>query len=537
MREKEIEKHLKKQNKKQIMKHITKDLGKTLNLDLCIIFEFNPKLKKNKIIALWENNSQTSLKQTKEQLSENCNEIFMPQIKNKKNFFESHKTKPNQLLTKKNLAKFIHEELNIKSLFLKTISIASSSIFVLCGITIQKEKKLKKIEIKLIETTSKLAEIEIMQSEFLETIRTNFKEISELASMIEQAQEIFVLTDINGTIEYTNPQFEKTTGYSKKEVLGKHTRILKSGKHTKEFYKNLWETIKSGKKWENNIVNKKKNNELYTERAIIYPIKNTEGEIVKFCKIARDITKETVLEEKLRHAQKMEALATLARGMAHDFNNIIATILMNTNLAMLYSKDNPELHSLIENIKIASETASDVVKKILSFAKKTNNERKLIDFNETIKNSIKLLKSATPKNITLKINIPESKYFIWGNEAEIHQVFMNICNNAIQAIENKKGEIEISVSKIFITDNFLEKYPGIHLIKNKEYIQLTIKDNGKGISQEIRNKIFEPYFTTKGHGTGLGLPIVHGIVESYNGEIFLESEKGKGTVFKIYFPI
>ncbi len=527
---------LKYQNKKEIINHIANESGKTLSLDQCYIFEFNRISHTINPVALWKKKNKDNFVFEKNFSAEHIRKL-LEQGKNNKKIIESFKTNPHPLISNAKLDNILHKELGIKSLFFKQLFYSYPYILFIIGVSLSEEKKLTRIEKNYIYTISKLIEMEIMKFKFLDTIKLNLNEISKLASMIEQAQEIFVLTDTDGKIKYVNPQFEKITGFSSYEVLGKNTKILKSGQHSKEFYKQLWDTIKKGKKWEGKLVNKRKNGEIYIEWANIYPIKNLSGKITNYCKIARDITKETILKKRLKHAQHMEALATLARGIAHDFNNIVTSILMNINMAMLFTENQQEIKSYIENIKLAAEQASLLVKQLLSFAKENESKKEQINLCETIRNSLKLLKTAMPKNIKLVTKIENSNKKLLANKGEINQIFMNLCNNAIQAMKNG-GILTVKLEQIVISEDILKAYPEINLKLNHEYFKLCIIDTGMGIPENIKDKIFEPFFTTKGDkGTGLGLSIVHQIVTSYGGEIFFKSKEGEGTTFEIFLPI
>jgi len=264
------------------------------------------------------------------------------------------------------------------------------------------------------------------------------------------------------------------------------------------------------------------------------PYRGEEGEVIGLIGISRNITeiKESQkekerLQNELRQAHKMEAIGTLAGGVAHDFNNILGIILGNSELAM---DDLPQSHAVrtnIEEIKTASMRARDVVRQLLSFSRKGPKGKEVTIVQSILKECIKLLRSSLPSTIEINLDIDEKTAPIEADPTQIHQVIINLCTNAAHAMETKGGILGI----------ILENAPGpdSHL---HSYVSLTIKDTGTGIPPEIQDRIFEPYFTTKavGQGTGIGLSVVHGIVKSHGGQIHLDSEPGKGTRIHLLIP-
>jgi PAS domain S-box-containing protein len=257
--------------------------------------------------------------------------------------------------------------------------------------------------------------------------------------------------------------------------------------------------------------------------------------------IVRDITDRkraeedrVQLEAQLQQAQKMESIGTLAGGIAHDFNNILGIILGNTELAIDDVPEwNPARHSL-EEIRIASLRAKDVVRQLLSFARKTKLENKPTNIIPIVKESLKLMRSSIPKSIEFRHHIAENIDTILADSTQINQVFINLCTNADHAMPGG-GVIEVSLRNVAFDKDTATKYPG--MIPGR-YVNLSVSDTGQGISQEDIDRIFDPYFTTKevGKGTGMGLAVVHGIVKGHNGIISVESELGRGTTFSIFFP-
>ena len=357
-----------------------------------------------------------------------------------------------------------------------------------------------------------------------------------LATAIEQAAESVVITDRDGTIQYVNPAFEFITGYCRQEAVGQNPRALKSGKHHNEFYADLWNTIASGKVWRGHFINKNKNGSLYEEEATISPIKNTAGEIINFVAVKRDVTEEIKLEDKLRQAQKMEAIGTLAGGIAHDFNNILSAIIGYTELAEYEIPEGSKTREKLKEVLKAGRRAKDLVKQILAFSRQGDQERKPLQISHIVKEALKLLRASLPTTIEIRRNIEPDTGIIEADPTQIHQVMMNLCTNAAHAMNNKGGMLEVGIRNVEVGNGDIGlEYPNV---PPGHYVLLTISDTGHGMSAEVVERIFDPYFTTKekGEGTGLGLAVVHGIVKSYGGVITVYSEIGKGSTFNIYLP-
>ncbi len=270
----------------------------------------------------------------------------------------------------------------------------------------------------------------------------------------------------------------------------------------------------------------------------LYTDKNEDKYIVG---IARDITdlkqaeKEKIrLEARLTQAQKMEAIGTLAGGIAHDFNNILAVIIGYSELAMLGIRENDEVRDQLKEVLNAGNRARELVKQILAFSRMTEAEYLPIELKIIVKESLKMLRSVIPSNIEIIQNLSASG-LVMSDPVQINQIMINLCTNAVHAIDKTGGIIKIGLHEAVVDESTAQDIPGLSPGK---YFQLTIQDTGKGIPPEIMAKIFEPYFTTKGpgQGTGLGLSVIHGIVKSHNGAITVSSTLNKGTTFTVYFP-
>jgi signal transduction histidine kinase/CheY-like chemotaxis protein len=241
-------------------------------------------------------------------------------------------------------------------------------------------------------------------------------------------------------------------------------------------------------------------------------------------------------ERQLQQVLKIQAIGTLAGGIAHDFNNILFPIVGYTELTMDEVPDDSVAHNNLEEVLKAAHRAKDLVQQILTFSRQSGQERKPVEVHSIIEEALKLLRASIPASIEIIHKIDDDCHPVMGDATQIHQVIMNLCTNAYQAMQDKGGTLEINLSEVDVGyEETVEKIgmqPGKHL-------QLLVKDEGCGMDAAVLNRIFEPYYTTKeqGKGTGLGLSVIHGIVKNHRGDISVTSTPGKGTTFKVYLPI
>ncbi len=359
-------------------------------------------------------------------------------------------------------------------------------------------------------------------------------ERKRLMAAIEQVGDAIVMTDAQGTIQYVNPAFERTTGYTSVEVVGLNPRILQSGRLDESFYRNLWDTISDGRIWAGIMVNKRKDGNLYSEETTISPIRDSSGRIVNYVAVQRDITEHLHLTAQLQQAQKMEAVGLLAGGVAHDYNNMLSVILGYTELALGKVDRTESLHADLEEIYKAAIRSTEITRQLLAFARKQVINPVVLNLNQNVQSMLKMLQRLIGEDITLAWQPEVGLYPIKMDPAQIDQLLANLCVNARDAITDV-GRVIIETKNVIIDETYC-----IHNIgfEPGEYALLTVSDDGCGMDKETLGHIFEPFFTTKGmgKGTGLGLSTVHGIVKQNNGFINVYSEPGNGTTFKIYLP-
>jgi len=264
------------------------------------------------------------------------------------------------------------------------------------------------------------------------------------------------------------------------------------------------------------------------------PVLNEHGEFTHIVHIAKDITEHKQMEAELFRAQKMEAVGVLAGGVAHDFNNILSAIIGFSELAKIHIPHESEANKDIDKVLKAGHRATDLVKQILTFGRKTEQLLQPLAPYLVIKEALKMLRSTLPATITIQEEIDSECGSILADPTNIHQIVVNLCTNAFHAMENEKGLLSVKLCrKEMRVEDLIEPE-----ISPGPFIVLSISDTGPGMDQKIISRIFEPYFTTKevGEGTGLGLAVIYGIVKAYSGFIRVESEPDKGTSFHLYFP-
>jgi len=321
-----------------------------------------------------------------------------------------------------------------------------------------------------------------------------------LATAVEQAAEAIVITDNEGIIQYVNPAFRRVTGYSQEEATGQNPRILKSGEHDSSFYKGLWDTIKAGQVWSGLLVNRRKDGQLYHEEATISPVKDASGKIVNFVAVKRDVTEHLELSKQLMQAQKMEAIGTLAGGVAHDFNNILQIALGYSDL-ILGDEELPQHYKAdLRQINEAAKRGAELVQRLLAFSRKTEVKPLPINLNRRIESVRKMLERTIPKMIEIQLVLDKDLATINADATQVDQVLMNLAVNARDAMP-EGGRLVIETANLVLD----EEYAASHLdAKPGHYVLLSFTDTGAGMDKETLEHIFEPFYTTKEVGQGRG---------------------------------
>ncbi len=367
----------------------------------------------------------------------------------------------------------------------------------------------------------------------MEDEKRSHAERARLAMAVEQTAESIVITDPQGVIQYVNPAFTAVSGYTREEALGQNPRVLKSNQQDAEFYRKMWADISQGKVWTGRMINRNKGGSLYTEEVTISPVHNEQGEIINYVAVKRNITREIQVEQQLAQSQKMEVVGHLAGGVAHDFNNILQSIFGFIDLAANEQKIEVIRGEYLPEIQRAAASAASLTRQLLAFSRRQVLERKPVELNSLIEQMSKMVRRVIGEDITLRLSLSSKSTSSLVDPGQIEQVLMNLVVNARDAMP-KGGVLTIATS---VSERFPLEIPGEG--RAGKYVQITVADNGVGMTEETKKHIFEPFFTTKptGHGTGLGLATVFGIVKQHEGWITLDSELERGTEFHVFLPV
>jgi len=479
-----------------------------------------------------------------------------------------------------------------------------------------------------------------------EALQRSEKELADIKFALDESA-IVAITDQRGIINYVNNKFCEISKYSRDELLGQDHRIINSGYHPKEFIRNLWTTIASGKVWRGEIKNRAKDGTYYWVDTTIVPFLNTEGKPYQYVAIRSDITERKRAEERISQqaalldqaqdailvrdleqkilfwnkgaekiygwtaeevvgrplfnemldqariavlkngewqgelhqkrrdgveiivesrwtlvrddqgqptailvintditekkrmeaqflrAQRMESIGTLAGGIAHDLNNVLSPILMAIDMLQLKTTDEAS-KKWLDVLRTNAERGGNMVRQVLSFARGVEGERVALQPKHLIKEIVKILRETLPKSIEISLDIPNDLKIVSADATQLHQVLMNLCVNARDAMP-EGGSISIKAENVYVDEN----YARMHLeAKPGHFVMISVADTGPGMTPEVQSRIFEPFFTTKEmtKGTGLGLSTALTIVKSHGGFINVYSELHKGSQFTLYLP-
>ncbi len=394
--------------------------------------------------------------------------------------------------------------------------------------TLKLQQLTETLELRVKERTAELEKAnELLKSEFTERLR--------LVAAVEQAKEGIVILDSEGLIHYVNPAFERMNR-SHSDVLGKdYGKILAGDKKDHRLEKEIINAVRKGKGWEGRVIRQRKDRQSLDLDVSFSPIYDHSGTIINYLAVERDVTHEVRLQQHIRQTRKMEALGTLAGGIAHDFNNILNPIFINTEQALMDLPENSTMYQSLQSVMEAAERGKDLVKQIVTFSRQKEQERKPLKLEPLVKETLKFLRASLPKTVDIQENIQKETGSILANPTQIHQVIMNLCSNAAYAMRQSGGILEVGLTEVEVDTEMANRHPGL---TPGPYQRLTVTDTGEGMTRDVVERAFDPFFTTKkpGEGTGMGLSVVHGIVNLYNGSISCYSELGKGTTFNVFLP-
>jgi len=371
--------------------------------------------------------------------------------------------------------------------------------------------------------------------------KENALKLSRLASVVQQSNECMVITDVEGNITYVNQIFVILTGLSLKEIYTQNIKQFKTNKEDEAFYNKVWNEVNKNDLWKGEINHQNLQGNNLVFDAIFFPIKDDDNNIINIAGLLRDITREKELKKQLDHSDKLKAIGQLAGGIAHEFNNILQVINGHTELLMLkIDRTHPE-YLRMSSIHKAGMRAKELTYKLLAFCKQQQFSPMDLDLNLVIYNIYNIISHIIGKDIQVDFLKRDDLPYINADPMQIEQIFINLVINARDSIYEKNDSDFLP--KIIIKTNLVElsdKSPNLLIpVKPGKFISLSIEDNGNGMEQSVQQKIFEPFFSTKGleKGTGLGLSTVYGIIEQNGGSISLNSRPQKGSCFTIYWPI
>jgi PAS domain S-box-containing protein len=375
-----------------------------------------------------------------------------------------------------------------------------------------------------------------------------------LVEALESAHDSIMITDLQGSITNVNRALESLTGYSRQELIGQTPRIFKSGAHPPEMYADLWRTILARRSWQGEMTNRRKDGTLYQSAMTISPIIDPQGRLTHFVGIQRDVTEHKQLERQLLQAQKMQSVGTLAGGVAHEFNNLLAGINGYASLGLREIDLSPTVRQFLQHVVDLSERAAGLTRQLLAFARKPALLRQRTMIPELVRNTAELVMRTLHQDVVVEMEEGACEGKPLLVEADVNQLQQALVNLALNSRDSildrqargemdpeKAGGSKVSTSIVFRlkTAVLINEKPGFpQRVPPGDYLVLEVEDQGLGMTPEVLNQALDPFFTTKevGQGTGLGLPMVFGIVQGHQGALIIDSTPGEGTCVQLYLP-
>ncbi len=358
------------------------------------------------------------------------------------------------------------------------------------------------------------------------------EKIREQAALLDVATDAILVKDIHNQILYWNKSAQRLYGWTTEEALQKNASVLLY-KETSDLVQDAFLTVLSKGEWQGELNQiTKDGKEIITESRWTL-VKDENQQPKSILTVNTEITQKKQLEKQLLRSQRLESIGTLASGIAHDLNNVLAPILMSVQLLQMKLKD--EQHQqILKTLEANVKRGANLVKQVLSFARGIEGKRTIVNIRQLIYEIEQIIIETFPKSIICQINVPDNLWYVWGDTTQLHQVLMNLVVNARDAIVDS-GRLTISAENLVIDEHYTQMNIDAQV---GSYIAITVVDTGIGMSPKIQERIFEPFFTTKdvGKGTGLGLSTVLGIIKNHNGFVNVSSEISKGTQFQIYLP-
>jgi PAS domain S-box-containing protein len=365
-----------------------------------------------------------------------------------------------------------------------------------------------------------------------------------LIQALESARDGIMITDLQGTILEVNRALEELTGYSREELLGQTPRLLKSGAHADEVYADIWHTVLARRSWQGELSNRRKDGSTFQASLTISPIVDHQGRLTHFVGIQRDVTDHKDLERQLLQAQKMQSVGTLAGGVAHEFNNLLAGINGYAALGLREGGLSPTLRQFLEHIVDLSERAAGLTRQLLAFARKPALSRQRTSMVELVRVTAELVQRTLHQEVVVDVaaGADEGLLVVEADANQLQQALVNLALNARDAVRDRPvpaGEQPPPITFRLRHAVLAAEQPGFpQRVAAGDYVVLEVQDEGTGMTAEVLNQALDPFFTTKevGQGTGLGLPMVFGIVQGHQGYLTIDTAPGVGTRVGLYLP-
>jgi len=357
-----------------------------------------------------------------------------------------------------------------------------------------------------------------------------------LTAIVENSIDGILTLDLDGVITSWNKGACKILQYSREEAIGENVRMLiPDARHGED--ETIINVVKSGKTMTNFHTERcRKDGSILSVSISVFPIHNQQGEIESIASIIRDTTDTRRIERKMQEADKFESLGVLAGGIAHEFNNLLTGILANVGMAQKEIQACPQAAESLGEIRASARQAADLCLQMLTYAGKTDYEVVPIELYELAQDVVKFLKRSIHRNIRIELSNQDGKHVVMGDSVKIRQIFIDLMLNAAEAIGSKGGRVKIELREADLNEKEIEELQLGYRLKPGVYASIAIGDNGCGMTEEQLEHIFDPFFSTKFTGRGLGLPTVRGILTAHHGALKVQSEQGVGTTFTVLLP-
>jgi PAS domain S-box-containing protein len=355
------------------------------------------------------------------------------------------------------------------------------------------------------------------------------------AELLEAVGQAVIATDLQGRIIYWNGAAEELYGWTRDEAAGESILDVIPSEKGREQATEIMEALREGSAWTGTLEVRRRDGSTFHALVTDAPMRDELGELIGIIGVSSDISDRVALEERLRQAQKMEAVGRLAAGVAHDFNNLLTAIEGHASILLAEIADDDRLRDDVEEIRSAGQRAASLTRQLLAFSRKQKLEERRIDLVSAARDLESMLVRLVPERIDFRVEAGTGEIVVRADPGQLQQVMINLVVNAVDAIDDN-GNITVSIDAMDVTSAVAEEIPWE--IEVGPYARVTVRDTGHGMDPEVLSRIFEPFFTTKaeGQGTGLGLAMVYGVVKQSGGHVLVDSARGRGTTFEVLLP-